>query len=102
MEGTSQRFIITMIVMVVLNNFGQFSTAQTICKVSIDGLMTCKPAVTPPNPAPPVAACCSAVAGADFKCLCAYKNMLPSLGIDPNLAFQVPKKCKLSKAVNCA
>lgn len=55
--------------------------------------MACKSAVsTPPNPLE----CCSGVKHADMHCLCSYKNsnLLPSLGIDPKLAMQLPQKCK--------
>ncbi|WCJ41494.1 hypothetical protein M5689_022362 [Euphorbia peplus] len=79
------------------------SHAQTICNVPISGLMGCRPAITPPNPTLPTAGCCSALAGADLRCLCSYKNstLLPSLGIDPNLALQLPAKCHLPHTPNC-
>ncbi|XP_044498704.1 putative lipid-transfer protein DIR1 [Mangifera indica] len=77
--------------------------AQTICNMPAAGLMACKPSVTPPNPSQPTATCCSALAHADMRCLCNYKNsnVLPSLGIDPNLAMQLPQKCKLPHPANC-
>uniref|UniRef100_A0A5B7BYQ4 Putative lipid-transfer protein DIR1 n=1 Tax=Davidia involucrata TaxID=16924 RepID=A0A5B7BYQ4_DAVIN len=71
---------------------------QTLCGISGDGLMSCKPSVTAgPYPAPPSAACCSALSNADMQCLCSFKNsrLLPSLGIDPTLAMQLPTKCNL-------
>ncbi|KAK9283505.1 hypothetical protein L1049_011751 [Liquidambar formosana] len=79
------------------------TNAQTICNVSGGGLMSCKPAVTPPNPSPPSAACCSAISHADLRCLCSYRNskLLPSLGIDPNLAMQLPDKCNLPHPAHC-
>ncbi|XWS22216.1 hypothetical protein CRYUN_Cryun29cG0015300 [Craigia yunnanensis] len=77
--------------------------AQSICNMPASGLMACKPAVTPPNPPPPTSTCCSALSHADLRCLCSYKksNLLPSLGIDPNLAMQLPSLCKLPHPVNC-
>ncbi|CAK9142604.1 unnamed protein product [Ilex paraguariensis] len=77
--------------------FLQLSHAQNICNISSEGLMACKPSVTPPNPTPPSATCCSALSHADMSCLCSYKNssLLPSLGIDRKLAMQLPDKCKL-------
>uniref|UniRef100_A0A2P2NFQ4 Lipid binding protein n=1 Tax=Rhizophora mucronata TaxID=61149 RepID=A0A2P2NFQ4_RHIMU len=77
--------------------------AQTICNVPYAGLMACKPSVTPPNPPPPTANCCSALSHADLHCLCSYKSssVLPSLGIDPNLAMQLPAKCNLPHAPTC-
>lgn len=91
-------FVVTVVLLLVA-----ISNAQTLCKVSVSGLMTCKAAVTPPNPAPPSANCCSVLSNADLRCLCSYKNsnLLPSLGIDPNLAVQLPEKCKLPHAPHC-
>ncbi|KAI3455599.1 hypothetical protein Pfo_012262, partial [Paulownia fortunei] len=73
------------------------ANAQMICNMSVEGLMACKPSAVPPNPPPPSATCCSALSHANIPCLCSYKNskVLPSLGIDPNLAMQLPDKCKL-------
>ncbi|KAK9932724.1 hypothetical protein M0R45_019948 [Rubus argutus] len=81
----------------------EVSNAQTICKVSANDLLTCKPAATSPNPAPPTQTCCSVLARADLGCLCMYKNsnLLPSLGIDPKLAVQLPAKCHLPRPANC-
>ncbi|KAH1047171.1 hypothetical protein J1N35_037955 [Gossypium stocksii] len=77
--------------------------AQSICNMPASGLMACKPAVTPPNPPPPTSTCCSALSHADMRCLCSYKNskLLPSLGIDPNLAMKLPSLCKLPHPANC-
>ncbi|MBA0628631.1 hypothetical protein Golax_021584, partial [Gossypium laxum] len=76
--------------------------AQSICNMPASGLMACKPAVTPPNPPPPTSTCCSALSHADMRCLCSYKNskLLPSLGIDPNLAMKLPSLCKLPHPAN--
>ncbi|KAJ8553247.1 hypothetical protein K7X08_023925 [Anisodus acutangulus] len=81
----------------------EVSQAQGICNVSGEGLMSCKPSVTLPNPSAPTAQCCSALSHADMGCLCAYKNSqwLPSLGIDPKLAIQLPEKCKLPNPPRC-
>ncbi|KAK4361795.1 hypothetical protein RND71_017036 [Anisodus tanguticus] len=81
----------------------EVSRAQGICNMTGEGLMSCKPSVTPPNPPTPTAKCCSALSHADMGCLCSYKNSqwLPSLGIDPKLAMQLPKKCKLPHSPNC-
>ncbi|KAL3511646.1 hypothetical protein ACH5RR_024363 [Cinchona calisaya] len=77
--------------------------AQTICKMSGQELMSCKPAVTPPNPSEPSSGCCTALKHADVGCLCSFKNStwLPTLGIDPYLAAQLPDKCKLPHPANC-
>ncbi|KAL8522592.1 hypothetical protein ACS0TY_012656 [Phlomoides rotata] len=82
---------------------GSCIDAQTICNMSGDDLTACRPSATPPRPPPPSAKCCSALSHADFRCLCSYKNskLLPSLGIDPNLAVQLPDKCKLPHPSHC-
>ncbi|KAK7315804.1 hypothetical protein VNO77_34382 [Canavalia gladiata] len=90
-----QRVIALMVVMVAL--IAMRSEGQTVCNASVSSLEACEPAATPPNPPPPTQECCAALSHADFACLCTYKNdpLLPSLGIDPKLAFQVPVKCNL-------
>ncbi|KAJ4956129.1 hypothetical protein NE237_012912 [Protea cynaroides] len=96
---------IVMLVMIaiLLGNELMVVKSQSICKMSGQGLMACKPSVTPPNPPPPTRDCCQALSHADLKCLCGYKNssVLPALGIDPNLAMQLPEKCKLPKPSTC-
>ncbi|KAL9316894.1 hypothetical protein ACSQ67_013411 [Phaseolus vulgaris] len=77
--------------------------ALDVCGVSVTDLMTCKAAVTPPSPSEPSDECCSVVSKVDMDCICNYKNspLLPSLGIDPDLALQLPAKCKLDKTPPC-
>ena len=107
MGSDQTRFIALALVLLIAasTNYGglRFSNAQTICNVSVAGLMACKSAVTPPHPAPPSGDCCSALSHADMRCLCSYRNsqLLPSLGIDPNLAMQLPAKCKLPHPAHC-
>ncbi|CAI0561239.1 unnamed protein product [Linum tenue] len=74
------------------------------CNMTQEGLQACKPSVTKPNPVdPPALACCQALGRADLKCLCSYKNsfVLPSLGIDPDLAMALPQKCNLPSLPQC-
>ncbi|KAG6433459.1 hypothetical protein SASPL_105073 [Salvia splendens] len=77
--------------------------AMTLCNVTDDGFTACKPSVTPPNPVMPSPECCEAVTGADLQCLCSYKHsfLLPSLGIDPDLALALPAKCNVPSPANC-
>nr|DAD24200.1 TPA_asm: hypothetical protein HUJ06_025663 [Nelumbo nucifera] len=98
-----QKLAALVFVLLVLGNEVTMSNSQTICNMSQEGLMACKPSVTAPNPSPPSTMCCSALSGADMHCLCSYKNsnMLPSLGIDPQLALQLPAKCNLPQPTNC-
>ncbi|XP_050374075.1 putative lipid-transfer protein DIR1 [Argentina anserina] len=104
MEATRKLLlaVAAMLVVVACINV-EVSDAQTICNVSLNNLMSCQPAVRNPNPAKPTQACCSALKYADLGCLCSYKNsnLLPSLGIDPKLAMQLPAKCKLPGPAKC-
>lgn len=79
------------------------SEAQSICNMSINDLYACRPSATPPNPPPPSAQCCMALSHADLHCFCTYRNSraLPSFGVDPNLAMQLPKLCRLPNSPNC-
>ncbi|KAI4344987.1 hypothetical protein L6164_012157 [Bauhinia variegata] len=105
--GSEKRVLILAFVLLLssLTDYGalRLSNAQTLCNVSLAGIMACKPAVTAPNPGPPSGDCCSALSHADMRCLCSYRNskLLPSLGIDPNLAMQLPGKCHLPHPANC-
>ncbi|CAK9155761.1 unnamed protein product [Ilex paraguariensis] len=98
-----QKIAILVILLVANANNLQVCYAQTICNMSGADLMACKPSVTPPNPTPPSPQCCSGLSRADLRCLCSYKNskLLRSLKIDPNLALQLPDKCKLPHPAQC-
>ncbi|KAL3621883.1 hypothetical protein CASFOL_034079 [Castilleja foliolosa] len=87
------------VIVVVLDG----ASALSLCNVTEDGFTACKPSVTPPSPVPPTPECCDAVSGADMKCLCSYRNsfMLPSLGIDPDLALALPAKCNRPSPTEC-
>ncbi|OWM87971.1 putative lipid-transfer protein DIR1 [Punica granatum] len=70
----------------------------TICNVPLSGLQACLPAAKPPSPPPPTSECCASMKDADFCCLYSYRDspLLPSLGVDPKLAIQIPDKCHLA------
>lgn len=95
------KVMVTLVAVIAVVHDG--AKAISLCNVTEDGFTACKPSVTPPNPVPPSPECCNAVSGADFKCLCSYKNsfMLPSLGIDPDLALALPAKCNLPSPSEC-
>lgn len=100
----AKKIVALALVAIVLSSASiKVSRAQGICNMTGEGLMSCKPSVTTPNPPAPTAKCCSALSQADMGCLCTYKNSqwLPSLGIDPKLAMQLPKKCKLPNSPHC-
>ncbi|KAL8232951.1 hypothetical protein R6Q57_002729 [Mikania cordata] len=90
---TRAKLVVFLVLVVLIGSL----QAVEICNMTEDGLVACRPSVTPPNPVDPTPDCCKAVAGADMKCLCSYRDssMLPSFGIDPVLAVGLPTKCSL-------
>ncbi|KAL5730136.1 hypothetical protein ACHQM5_002996 [Ranunculus cassubicifolius] len=72
-----------------------------ICGVPHKDLMSCKPSVTVPTPSPPSPLCCSTVSHLDIKCICRMKVIASTIGIDVDLAKQLPKKCNLPIKVPC-
>ena len=78
------------------------SEAVEFCNMNQEGLDACKPSVTEP-PEDPTVECCKALSGADLTCLCSYKNsmLLPTLGINPKLAMELPAKCNLTPPPDC-
>lgn len=103
--GTKLVGLVVLLLVLVALAFPQGSNAMSLCNMDEKGLMACKPSVTPPPPGPvdPSSDCCDALRGADLKCLCSYRNsnMLPSLGIDPDLALALPPKCNLTLPADC-
>ncbi|KAL1531022.1 hypothetical protein AAHA92_19521 [Salvia divinorum] len=99
MESLYKKIAILSVFIVILEG----ATAQTICNITMKGFSECKPAATPPIPPPPSAACCSVLSKADLKCLCSHKNstILPSLGVDPELAVHLPEKCNIPNPPKC-
>ncbi|EEF35098.1 putative lipid-transfer protein DIR1 [Ricinus communis] len=92
------------LVVVLMVTMFEGSRSLTLCDMNDDGLLACKPSVTKPDPVePPSPACCQALTGANLTCLCSYRNslMLPSLGIDPDLALGLPSKCNLTPPADC-
>ncbi|KAH6773392.1 hypothetical protein C2S52_003722 [Perilla frutescens var. hirtella] len=100
MESYQKKIAILCVFLVIIIGV---ANGQMICNMSVAGLMACKPSATPPNPPEPSAMCCSALSHANMTCLCNFKNskVLPSLGIDPKLAIQLPQKCKLPHPETC-
>ncbi|XP_059280672.1 putative lipid-transfer protein DIR1 [Lycium ferocissimum] len=91
------------LVVLVLLLIVEFSAGLSICNMNDDGFTACKPSVTQPNPVEPSTSCCEALSSADLQCLCSYRNslLLPSLGIDPELALALPAKCNLTSPPSC-
>ncbi|XP_047315306.1 putative lipid-transfer protein DIR1 [Impatiens glandulifera] len=72
---------------------------EFICNTTLPGLLSCKAAATrpPPPPPAPTANCCKVLSWANLSCLCTYKNssVLAVIGIDPQLAVNLPGKCNI-------
>ncbi|XP_074581191.1 putative lipid-transfer protein DIR1 [Curcuma longa] len=83
---------------------GAKAEEKSLCEMNEKGFMACLPSVTGGAPAqPPSGKCCAALAKADLLCLCKYKDspVLPQIGIKPDLAKQLPAKCKLNAPTEC-
>ncbi|KAK7299995.1 hypothetical protein RJT34_10826 [Clitoria ternatea] len=72
-----------------------------ICNIDSSQLNLCRVAVTGPNPPPPDQKCCEVIRQANLPCLCQYKSLLPSIGIDPKNAFALPPKCGINNPPQC-
>ncbi|XP_058070738.1 putative lipid-transfer protein DIR1 [Magnolia sinica] len=77
--------------------------AMKICDMDTTQLADCLPSIRGPSPSPPSNGCCDTIRTADLYCLCGYKNsyLLPSFGVDPKLAIQLPVKCGLTPPPEC-
>ncbi|XP_020592490.1 putative lipid-transfer protein DIR1 [Phalaenopsis equestris] len=91
------------ILLLTMLSLATAATAVSLCNISSDELDECRPAVSGLSPSEPTVACCSALEQADLPCLCSYRSspLLPSFGIDPDLAMQLPRKCSLSLPPDC-
>nr|DAD43504.1 TPA_asm: hypothetical protein HUJ06_001734 [Nelumbo nucifera] len=98
------RIVVVFLVMTVIFGMQEVMSKEvSLCNMSENDLLACKPAVSKQNPADPSPACCKALSSADLSCLCSYKNsiLLPSLGINPDFAMQLPTKCNLNPPAKC-
>ncbi|KAG6529292.1 putative lipid-transfer protein DIR1 [Zingiber officinale] len=80
------------------------AAGQGLCKMTQEGLTACKPSIsTVKAEANPSEACCSALKQANLTCLCSFRNsnLLPYLGINPDLAMQLPAKCSIAPPQTC-
>ncbi|VFR02366.1 unnamed protein product [Cuscuta campestris] len=56
-------------------------------------LLPCRPAVSSFRPFPPSEACCAALRSLGQPCLCSILSGPPIVGVDRNMALQLPDKC---------
>ncbi|KDP42880.1 hypothetical protein JCGZ_23822 [Jatropha curcas] len=101
MERVKKFFVVATLLIIVGELY--LSNAQNVCNTLPQDLLPCKPATTPPHPPPPTGECCLVLARGGMSCLCSFvnSNLLPALGIDPDLALQLPAKCNLPHIPNC-
>ncbi|XP_038896217.1 putative lipid-transfer protein DIR1 [Benincasa hispida] len=80
-------------------------SATLLCKVDTKELcVNCRPAVAPLHGKPlqpPTKHCCSVIRHADLKCLCNFKSILPSVGINTTIALALPSKCGINTPPEC-
>uniref|UniRef100_A0A1D1XYQ7 Putative lipid-transfer protein DIR1 n=1 Tax=Anthurium amnicola TaxID=1678845 RepID=A0A1D1XYQ7_9ARAE len=97
--------VLLLVAVFMADQLSRVAAQEILCKMDQDGLVACKPAVTKANPVDPSAACCAALRKADLSCLCSYPKTNPTvvklMGIDPDLAKQLPAKCNITPPANC-
>ncbi|OAY32898.1 putative lipid-transfer protein DIR1 [Manihot esculenta] len=101
-RASAGRWVVVMVV--VMAAIFEGTRSLSLCDMNEDGLLACKPSVSKTNPVdPPSKECCKALKFANLTCLCSYRNslLLPSLGIDPDLALALPAKCNLTAPADC-
>ncbi|KAL2460173.1 putative lipid-transfer protein DIR1 [Abeliophyllum distichum] len=102
MELFTKLAIFAMVLAVAI--WSQHSMAEdSICGISPDDLMTCKPAVVGSIGQLPSSVCCKALSKADLPCLCSFKSSpwTTFLGINPDLAAKLPVSCKIDPSFHC-
>ncbi|KAI9108578.1 hypothetical protein K1719_020462 [Acacia pycnantha] len=68
---------------------------EDVCNMDITEFKSCRAAITGQDPPLPIKACCAVLQHGDLPCLCSFKFMMPTLGLDPNNVFALPPKCGL-------
>ncbi|KAM3396328.1 putative lipid-transfer protein DIR1 [Capsicum galapagoense] len=92
-------FALIMTLQIAISNAA--GTSTTICKVTINDLAQCLPAVMGKKPPPPTPACCAALRKADLPCMCKQKSQLGQFGISPAAAMKLPKQCRVNVPRGC-
>ncbi|KAI4370904.1 hypothetical protein MLD38_019202 [Melastoma candidum] len=105
MENSANKMVVRAVVLAVMVAvFSIGSDAQFFgdCRVSVDEIQTCEPAVIRGTKRDPSKTCCSVLAKADLPCLCTYKTspLIPS-NVDIRLAMELPGKCSLKLPSRC-
>lgn len=100
-KGGSGSLILGVVVVAMLAEVGG-AKAMTICSMDSTELAECLPAIRGFSPSPPSRECCAVLQKADLHCLCNYKSMLPTYGVNPGLAMGLPKLCGLILPPECS
>lgn len=96
-SGALWQWVMVVLVIALLEG----ASAVSICDIDSAQLNYCRPAVSGKSPTPPSKKCCGVVRQANLPCLCNYKAVLPSFGIDPAQAMALPKKCGMKTPPEC-
>ncbi|KAF8414197.1 hypothetical protein HHK36_002197 [Tetracentron sinense] len=101
MARTSNTALVLGVVVMALITIVGGAKGMTICNMDTTELAQCLPAIQGRSPSPPTKGCCAVMQKADMHCLCTYKSVLPTFGINPALAMALPKKCGLKPPPQC-
>ncbi|EEF22434.1 putative lipid-transfer protein DIR1 [Ricinus communis] len=89
-SNVAVKIVLAMLVIAMISG----AQAKPVCGVDhYDLIERCYPTTTLTPPPPPSQQCCDIVKRTDLLCLCKYRFMLPTFGIDYARAIEVPGKC---------
>ncbi|GMN37454.1 hypothetical protein TIFTF001_006826 [Ficus carica] len=99
MATQSKKLVLVALAVMALAILGtKGETTFSLCRMTKEGFKSCQPSVDVTSPEQqPSEACCAAISGADFQCLCNFKNstFLKFYRVDPSLAMTLPRRCNL-------
>ncbi|KAL2322735.1 hypothetical protein Fmac_027114 [Flemingia macrophylla] len=96
-NGLVQWLVAAMLIISMLGS----AKAVVLCDIDSGRLSLCYAAVTGKHPPKPKKECCEVIKDANLPCLCKYKSILPSVGINPINALVLPSKCGLKTPPEC-
>ncbi|OIW16380.1 hypothetical protein TanjilG_19096 [Lupinus angustifolius] len=101
MAHTSNNILVQWLVAAMLIAMLGGTQGVVFCNIDSNNINVCRAAVTGQHPPQPTGKCCALVRQANLPCLCSYKSLLPSIGINPTNALALPAKCGLRTPPGC-
>ncbi|KAE9584116.1 putative bifunctional inhibitor/plant lipid transfer protein/seed storage helical [Lupinus albus] len=101
MAHSSDNMLVQWLVIAMVITMLYDAQGVVFCNIDSNNINVCRAAVTGQHPPPPNRKCCALVRQANLPCLCSYKSVLPSIGINPKNALALPAKCGLRTPPGC-